>query len=62
MLLNVVLKMILKYLNSLIFYLSVKKVERDSNLKWQTPELMETWTEVNYTICVSTHEVNNLNQ
>lgn len=49
-------------MNGLIFYLSVKKVERDSNLKWKTPELMETWTEVNYTICVSTHEVNNLTQ
>ena len=41
-------------------YLLFEEIEGDTNLKGKAPELVETLTEVDDTICVSTHKVHHL--
>ena len=41
-------------------YLLFEEIEGDTNLKGKTPELVKTLTEVDNTICVSTHKVHHL--
>lgn len=43
-------------------YLLFEEIEGDTNLKGKAPELVETLTEVDDTICVSTHKVHHLAQ
>ena len=50
----------LVYTQSLQMYLLFKEIEGDTNLKGKAPELVETLTEIDNTICVSTHKVHHL--
>ena len=33
-------------------YLSVQEVQRDSNLSWQAPQLVQAGAQVNDTVCI----------
>ena len=45
---------------SLQTYLLFEEIEGDTDLKGKAPELVETLTKVDNTICVSTHKVHYL--
>ena len=50
----------LVYTQSIQTYLLFEEIEGDTNLKGKAPELVKTLTEVDNTICVSTHKVHHL--